>query len=155
MIKEFLEKWWKYKDNMESYFRGFEDISGVEYHGIVKALVENILNQGVEWCKLSKEVKVIDDGDYEGTMIFIFHNDTCTPSITDYFFTHNYYGSCSGCDTLLSIVEGSGGKATDEQVKLLMRLAFDLLRNIKPMAADAQYDYEEIHLTEGEDDCKS
>lgn len=148
MVKEFLEKWWKHKDNMESWFRGFADISEVKWHGIAMALVENILNRGVEWCKLSNEVKVIDDGNLEGTNIFIYHNDVCVPSITDYFFTHNHYGTCSGCDTLLSIVDGYHGKATDEQVKLLMRLAFDLLRNIKPMAADAQYDYEEIHLTE-------
>lgn len=155
MVKEFLEKWWKYKEDMETYFREKGNVSEISYYGIVIALVKNVLNRGVKWCKLSEEVCVIDDGDFEGTMIFIFHNDMCTPSITDYFFTHNYYGSCSGCDTLLSIVEGCGGKATDEQVKLLMRLAFDLLRNIKPMAADAQYDYEEIHLTEGVDDYES
>lgn len=155
MVKEFLEKWWKYKEGMETYFREKGNISEISYHGIVIALVKNVLNRGVKWCGLSEEVCVIDDGDYEGTQIFILHNDACTPEIKDYFYTHNYYGSCSGCDTLLSIVEGSNGKATDEQVKLLMRLAFDLLRNIKPMAADAQYDYEGIHLTEWEGDYES
>jgi hypothetical protein len=46
---------------------------------------------------------VIDDGDYQGTQIFIIPTDTYQPSVKDYVMTDTYYGSCSGCDTLQAI----------------------------------------------------
>ena len=38
--------------------------------------------------------------------------------------------------------------ATDEQVKGLMQLAFDLLRNFKPLVKDATYRNMPVHLAE-------
>lgn len=53
-----------------------------------------------------KNIHVINDGDWSGTGIFIIpEKDVYQPGIEDYLMTHTYYGSCSGCDTLLNIVD--------------------------------------------------
>lgn len=151
MIKEFIAQWWMYHQNMEQYFKSIPKIHTLDYKDIVKALVENVLNCGVgeEWYKISTDIHVIDDGYYQGTQIFFVHNDTYQPCVGDYFFTHNYYGTCSGYDTLLSIIDEYNPKpATDEQVKQLMKLAFDMLRNFKPLVKYATYRKEPVHLTE-------
>lgn len=150
MIKEFIAQWWMYHQNMEQYFKSIPEIHTLDYKDIVKALVENVLNCGAEECyKISTDIHVIDDGDYQGTQIFFVHNDTYQPCVDDYFFTDNYYGTCSGCDTLLSIIdEYNPEPATDEQVKQLMKLAFDLLRNFKPLVKGAKYKGNSVHLTE-------
>lgn len=152
MIKEFIFPWWENKDNMERYFRSIQKIESLEYKDIVKALVENVLNvdAGEKYYKISTDIHVIDDGDWQGTQIFIVHNDTYQPDLKDYFFANNYYGSCSGCDTLMSITKYSDEPATEEQIKELMTLAFDLLRSFKPFVPNATYRGRQIHLTEEE-----
>lgn len=150
MIKEFIDQWWKHKDNMERYFKSIPKIRAIDYEDIVKALIGNVLNCEEELVryKISTDIHVIDDGEYQGTQIFVVHNDTYQPDVDDYFFTHNYYGSCSGCDTLQSITQYQPKPATDEQVKELMKLAFDLLRNFKPLVEGAEYKGKSVHLTE-------
>lgn len=149
MIKEFVAQWWMYHQNMEQYFKSIPEISDIDYEDIVRALVENVLNCGVEeWYKISTDIHVIDDGQWQGTQIFVVHRDTYHPSVDDYFFADNYYGSCSGCDTLMHITKHKEEPATDEQVKELMQLAFDMLRNFKPLVKDAKYRNMPVHLTE-------
>ena len=154
MIKEFISQWWKHKDNMERYFRSIQEIRGVEYKDIVKALIVNVLNVDAveENCKISTDIHEIDDGGYQGMQIFIIHNNNTyyEPVLTDYFFADNYYGSCSGCDTLMSITRYSEEPATEEQIKGLMTLAFDLLRSFRPFVYNATYRGFQIHLTEEE-----
>lgn len=126
MIKEFIYQWWKNKDNMERYFRSIQEIQSVEYIDIVKALIENVLNvdAGEKHRKISDGIHEIDDSYWcQGMQIFIIHNDTNDPALSDYFFADNYYGSCSGCDTLMSITKYSDKPATEEQIKKLMTLA--------------------------------
>lgn len=151
MIKEFISKWWQNKDNIEHYFRSIQKIESLEYIDIVKALIENVLNVDAgEKQKISTDIHEIDDGYWcQGMQMFIVRNDTKDPTLSDYFFADNYYGSCSGCDTLMGITKYSEKPATEEQIKKLMTLAFDLLRSFKPFVSNATYRGLPIHLTEG------
>ena len=74
---------------------------------------------------------VIDDGDYQGTQIFIIPKNTYQPSVEDYVMTNTYYGSCSGCDTLQAICDYENGLPTDDQVKGYMTLALHLVQKLK------------------------
>ena len=49
MIKEFIEKWDKYKNDLEDYFRYTEQIEYDEYEKIVKILFEKIINKDLEY----------------------------------------------------------------------------------------------------------
>ena len=77
-------------------------------------------------------MKVIDDGDYQGTQIFITPLNTYQPSVEQYVYTNTYYGSCSGCDTLLGIIDFFSSKEIGEsEIKDLMQLALHLLQKMK------------------------
>jgi hypothetical protein len=48
----------------------------------------------------------IDDGDYQGTYVFVVAAQGYQPST--YWATKVSYGSCSGCDTIQAIWDGEG-----------------------------------------------
>lgn len=140
MIKEIIEKWEKYKGNLENYFRTTEQREYDSYELIVKKLVELIINgdeddDNILDCDMydSKDIHVIDDGDYQGTQIFLVHKKTYQPSIEDYIYTHTYYGSCSGCDTLQAIHYYSENLPDEEQVKSYMMLSLHLIQKFRKM----------------------
>lgn len=105
MIKEFVERWDKYKGDLENYFKNTNQEEYSNYGDIVKALFKYVINrEETKWHEFDlKSMKVIDDGDYQGTQIFIIPLDVYQPDVNDYVITNTYYGSCSGCDTLLAI----------------------------------------------------
>ena len=131
MIKEFIEKWDKYKNDLEDYFRYTEQIEYDEYEKIVKILFEKIINKDLKYDSERFDVEdllKIDDGDYQGTQIFILHKDSYQPNVEEYVYTSTYYGSCSGCDTLQAISSYDRGLPDEEQVKDYMTLALHLLQ---------------------------
>lgn len=133
MIKEFVEKWDKYKGNLENYFRNTEQKEYQDYKDIVKALFENVINQGeTDWNKFNLEkMTIIDDGDYQGTQIFIIPLDIYQPDANSYVVTNTYYGSCSGCDTLQGISYYEQGLPSENQIKAYMELSLHLLQKCK------------------------
>jgi hypothetical protein len=78
-----------------------------------------------------KDITVIDNGDYQGTQIFIIPLDEYQPDISSYVYTHTYYGSCSGCDTLQGISTYDDDEPSEEQIKDYMELALHLLQKCK------------------------
>lgn len=134
IIKEFAEKWFKNKHLLEEYFRDLK--SSLEYVDIVKALVKFVLNDDKAQYGNNynfDKITVVDDGDYQGTQLFIVPKDTYQPGFDEYIITHNMYGSCSGCDTLLSIL-GWGTDIMDEsKVRELMDLSLHLLQRFQKL----------------------
>lgn len=133
MIKEFIEKWDKYKNELEEYFKTNKQLEYSSYELIVKALFDIIINKDEEDKFDTENITVIDDGDYQGTQIFILHKDWYQPSVEDYVYTNTYYGSCSGCDTLLAINKYDEDLPNEEQIKEYMTLALHLLQKCKYM----------------------
>lgn len=140
MIKEFVEAWETNKGNLEKYFRNNEQFRYDDYDKILELLIKKVINpylvEKVESYPMSKGLSVknitkIDDCEYQGTQIYIIPFNTYNPDIEDYIYTHNYYGSCSGCDTLLNISNYDEGLPTDEQVKGYMSIALHLLQKMK------------------------
>lgn len=134
MIKEFIEKWDKYKNELEEYFKTNKQLEYSSYELIVKALFDIIINKDEEDKFDTENITVIDDEDYQGTQIFILHKDWYQPSVEDYVYTNTYYGSCSGCDTLLAIQDWDLEELpSEEQIKEYMTLALHLLQKCKYM----------------------
>lgn len=140
MIKEFVEKWNKYKNNLEEYFRNTKQEEYSSYEEIVRILFDEVINKGEDDTFDTENICVIDDGNYQGTQIFILHKDVYQPRIEDYVYTNTYYGSCSGCDTLLRISSYDDELPDEEQIKEYMALALHLLQKCK-------------YMYEGEDQC--
>ena len=136
MINEFVEKWNKYNKELEQYIAETEQKEYDSYQILVELLVKYIINRDIEYDMDKYDIEdmhIVDDGDYQGTQIFILHKDCYQPSIEDYIYTNNYYGSCSGCDTLFSINEYEDGLPSKEQVKEYMQLLLNLLQKFKSM----------------------
>jgi hypothetical protein len=132
MISSIIEQWENNKSKLENYFRTTDQYEYCGYKQIVEKLFELCITNADEHCGFNiKRMTVIDDGDYQGTKLFIIPKDTYQPSVDDYITTHTYYGSCSGCDTLQSICGYDYGLPTEEQVKLYMTLALHLVQKLR------------------------
>ena len=134
MIKEFVEKWNKYSNNLEEYFRNTRQEEYSSYEEIVKILFDEVINKDETDIFNTEEICVIDDGSYQGTQIFVLHKDTYQPEVDEYVYTNTYYGSCSGCDTLLRISGYDDGIPDENQIKEYMMLALHLLQKCKYMS---------------------
>lgn len=131
MVKEFCLAWEKNKGKLEEYFRTTPQSEYDSYELLVRRLFDIVINPSIEndyYGFDTKNFLVIDDGDYQGTQVFILHRNVYQPSVEDYVYTNTYYGSCSGCDTLLSINGYSSELPDEEQVKDYMRLCLHLLQ---------------------------
>lgn len=138
MINKFVKAWDIGKENLQEFFKTNKQKEYDTYEKIVQQLVRIVINPYIRetqyddgvWNELNiEDMVVLDHGNYQGMQLFIFHADTYQPGVEDYYYTHNYYGSCSGCDTLLSILEWDDeALPTDSQVEEYMSLCLHLLQ---------------------------
>ena len=133
MIKEIINKWDLHKSKLGNYFATTNQSEYSTYKNIIKKTIEIIINTNdFDYDNYDVDkMTVINHGDYQGTQLFIIPKDTYQPSIEDYLFVHNYYGSCSGCDTLQSINDYDDGLPTEEQIKDYMLLSLHLIQKMR------------------------
>lgn len=144
MIKFCKDQWNANKERLEAALRDDTTLNDCDYKYLLSLVVTHILNPGAEifgeWS--SERITVVDDGDYQGTLMFLIPKDCYQPSECEYFLTFVDYGSCSGCDTLMHIQCGNiNEKPTDGQLEDYMALCKDLVINmIKPYNYGWRYD---------------
>ena len=151
MIKYCIEKWDKNKDLLRSALNNNKLLNHVlnkndddpleylEYKDLVKLTVMFILNDENEWDE--NKIKEIDDGDYQGTLLYLIPEDTYQPNSSEYLMTFVEYGSCSACDTLQTIQCYLDIRSRDKSIDDLMNLCKDLICNmIKPYNIGWKYD---------------
>lgn len=162
MIKFCIDQWDKNKSKLEDDIKNnFKTYGEYDYKKLVGKVVEIVFNDeeseysGDEYDV--ENITEIDNGDYQGTLLYLIPVKTYQPSESQYLMTHVSYGSCSGCDTLQSIqsdmyfVDEGDAKALDEgkkeAVKEYMQLCLHLIQNtIKPYNSGWRQDekYEEF-----------
>jgi hypothetical protein len=101
------------------------------YEDIVKYVIEAVSDPD-EYDSLDPErIHVIDDGDYQGTLLFIIAAKGYQPS--KYWAVYVGYGSCSGCDTLQAIQDSGawGEKPNEKQINDYMTLALHIVQGLK------------------------
>ncbi len=136
MIQKFTEVW---EENKQELKKKYGDVHPQNYSEIVADVIglisENAQNISGHPIPDPKRIHVIDDGDYQGTKVYVIGEDGYQPS--SYFYVRVHYGSCSGCDTLLSI-RGSmlrgENEPNDEQQAGYMRLALHIFQSLKQMS---------------------
>lgn len=134
MLRYCLDKWNNNKDFLEAKLREHTTLYNCSYEDIVKLVVEHVLNNGDDDYRWSTDgITMIDDGDYQGTLLFLIPQKTYQPSEYEYLMTYIGYGSCSVCDYLQSIQPWEKRNLNDDEVKSFMGLCKDILTNmIKP-----------------------
>ena len=133
MINEFVAAWNKNKSNLEEFFRTHKQSEYSEYKDLVKLVFDIVINPEMENDRkryYTDDIHEIDDGDYQGTAIFILCRRVYQPEISDYVCTNTYYGSRSGCDTLMAINDEGylEDLPSDDQVSDYMTLCMHLLQ---------------------------
>ena len=129
MIMKFVELWEKHKHELPPHLNYFDN--NLTYTDLVKLVIVDVINHGEDKFN-SHQITVIDDGDYQGTLLFIIPLKTYQPTQEEYIYTFVDYGSCSGCDTLLAIL----GDEPEQRTKDLMTLCLRLLQNMKYLYTD-------------------
>ena len=128
MIQEFVDRFMERKDELRSKFT---ENAPASYKAIVKGVVE-ILHDPDECGSISPErIHVINDGSYQGTLVFVIGADDYQPD--DYWYVRVYYGSCSGCDTLEAIGYPWEGAPSEKQLDGYMTLALHIVQRLKQM----------------------
>lgn len=141
MIKYCIDKWDKNKNKLEQALREDKKLNICGYKYLLEKVVHFILNDGTgeygfndsKWNY--EKITEIDNGDYQGTLIYLIPANCYQPGAEDYLMTYVYYGSCSGCDTLQAIQDWCSEEKfpSDKQVKDFMELCRSLICNmIKP-----------------------
>lgn len=125
-LTETLTKY--YDDKLDFYF---------DYELLVRILFSNlkVTDKKYDDEYYSFEIDnmvVIDNGHYQGTMIYVIPSNCYQPSVGNHYYTHNYYGSCSGCDLLQHILMSTGDNI-EEGVDDLMGLCLNLVQRTHRM----------------------
>lgn len=137
MVKYCLDRWDRNKNRLKKALSEDVELNECEYDYLVKMTVKYILNEEKSpftcdnWDE--ENITLIDNGDYQGTRIFVIPCKTYQPSEYEYLMTFSNYGSCSGCDTLLAIQNGYYNPKvtpTETQLEDYMTLCRDLVSNI-------------------------
>lgn len=129
MIKYCLKCWNENQQRLCDHLTQDTKLNSCSYEYLVRLVVEKIL--GEEWD--GEHITTIDNGDYQGTLLFLIPEVTYQPSESDYLMTYVGYGSCSGCDALQAIQDSCAELLTPKQVTAFMALCKDLITNmIKP-----------------------
>ena len=76
-----------------------------------------------------ERIHVIDDGHYQGTLLFVIAANGYQPY--NYWYVKVNYGSCSGCDTFEAIRTHSNNLPTEDQVSGYMQLALHVVQGLK------------------------
>lgn len=128
-LQEIRAKW---KDIEPQIIQGIKDGKYSDsYEDIVRNLAKLILEDRYD----DKRFTVIDWGDYQGTMIYVFADTSYQPDEDNTYIVSNYYGSCSGCDQLLGITEYSSGPIdNDTKINDLLSLIHDIFDRIRPLS---------------------
>ena len=126
MIQQFVDAYMKRKD---AFRLALSQHHPENYLTLVKLLVEAINPNGECGAPDPSKIHQIDDGECQGTLLFIIPALTYQPST--YWMTAVSYGSCSGCDILEGIRDYSSEKPTPEQVEQYLTLMLHLVQKFK------------------------
>lgn len=134
MIKYCKDQWNANRERLEKALMGDTHLNDCDYKYLLSLVVTHILNPGPEAEKWSaNDITVIDNGYYDGTLMFLIPKDCYCPSEDEYLLTFINYGSCSGCDMLMAIQAWDNAPPTETQLKDYMALCKDLVMNmVKP-----------------------
>lgn len=138
MLKICRDKWNKNSKKLENTLRYDSKLNSYDYAKLVEITFDIIFNDDSNEYGEDLNVALIteiDNGDYQGTLLYLIPFETYQPSEYQYLMTYVGYGTCSGCDTLESIraYGDYDNFVTEKQLKDYMMLCKDIITNtIKP-----------------------
>lgn len=146
MVYIFYKKWDENKDLLKKEIEAIENIGYLSYLDLVKMTFSTIYNNREIRAEYPYEeldcenITEIDNGDYQGTLVYLIPFNNYQPNESQYLMTYVDYGSCTCCDTLLGITQFEDGRPSAQQVSDLLTLCRDIvMHTIKPYNAGFNY----------------
>lgn len=128
MIEKFIKAWDAKQGTLKDAIRD-KGSSIFDYKELLSTTLSHCFPEQEYGDPDVSNIHVIDDGDYQGTLLFIIPEKTYQPST--YYAFNVGYGSCSGCDTMEGIRGYGSGEVTDNQIDLLWTLALHMMQRAK------------------------
>ena len=129
MEKFFIDQWDSNKTVLQKELQNI-NIDNLNYIDIVKLVFKYVVIKADEHSSLDEEnITEIDNGDYQGMLLYLIPYHRYQPSYDEYLVTLEYYGSCSGCDTLQHIQYSLQTK--EEQINDILSLALNIVQNTR------------------------
>jgi hypothetical protein len=130
MITELTTPFVEAKDEYVAWLKTQEDPSYRDL--LMKAIDLSVNEDDFDYGEAPDptRIHVIDDGDYQGTLLFVVAASGYQPDT--YWTTRVYYGSCSGCDAL----EGAWGNGDDQNWEGLYNIALHMMQKLKLVEYD-------------------
>ena len=97
MLKICKERWALKENELKRKISSMstQEIENLDYNTLVAITMDTVLN--CEKLHLNiKSIHEIDDGDYQGTLLYLIPFTTYQPTEYEYLMTYTDYGSCSG-----------------------------------------------------------
>lgn len=132
MIKKFIDKYMERKNELKTIF---SEKHPEDYEEIVKSTISILHDENESINPDPERIHMIDDGDYQGTLVFIIGATGYQPNT--YWYVCIFYGSCSGCDTLEAIKDYSSNPPSKEQINDYMQLLLHIIQGLKQMDEDS------------------
>lgn len=131
MIHEYIDAFRENKRQFEKWVESIEE--EITYIDILRQVINLCLNpKYVDTLYELDEDKIteIDNGDYQGTLIYLIPRNCYQPMASDYVYTSVFYGSCSGCDALLAAQDWDYCNIK-YNVDMVTTIALHLVENMK------------------------
>lgn len=134
MIENFTKAWFANLHKMREQFTAKHPS---QYLDVVRAVIQMLhdADSNAYYRPDPDRIHEIDDGNYQGTLVYVIAAEGCQPST--YWYVRVNYGSCSGCDTLQAISDYSSEPPDKEQVDQYMQLALHVVQGLREMGGDA------------------
>ena len=136
MIQEFAEAWGENQTLLRAYLALNKQSEYDDYEKLFAALFNYVINPYLKSKGKTEygvdDITKIDNGNYQGTLLFLIPKDSYQPSYDEYVISYVWYGSCSGCDTLMGINHYiTDVTPSDEQLSEYMQLCLNMLQRCK------------------------
>lgn len=135
MITEVVKAWNERKHFIEEHLKAKHPDS---YKELVSWVIKMINPDNERGLPNPEIIYEIDDGDYQGTLLYIIPTVAYQPH--EYYYVLVGYGSCSGCDTLQEIRDYSHDIPDQEAIKKYMTLALHIVQKMKIIGQDWEED---------------
>lgn len=129
-VNEIRAKWREIEPKLIEHIRKGD--CSKSYEDIVKLLAGFLVGPGDKW---ERTFHNIDFGHCQGMQVFLFAEDIYQPDIDEIYIVSNYYGSCSGCDQLLSITCYNDVPQNEDEVNDILSLCHDIWDRIRPLSS--------------------
>lgn len=145
MIKDFIDKWHERKHLAKEWFVAkMENHKFAFYHGpLYKDVVQMLVTEVLRFDK--SEIAEFATSSYSGDKLYIIckYSEHYGRQVDEIYHTHNYYGSCYGCDTLERCFYDYGEEGKKElAINDFMTLCLHLIQRMKQF--DFDYTDEEM-----------